>query len=112
MLRATLIVALSTLFFACQKAETKPADSPQRVPASESDGVVSFCASTPECAAGHRCSTDDGACEKPPGCKPGDLCAAICYGVCTSTTTTLPPPGRCTSDEDCRMFSDYCTGCD
>jgi hypothetical protein len=23
-----------------------------------------------------------------------------------------PAPGACTADEDCRLFSDYCTGCD
>ena len=37
----------------------------------------------------------------------------------TSRTAAAPPttaaekkPGRCAEDKDCRLFSDYCTGCD
>jgi hypothetical protein len=34
----------------------------------------------------------------------------------TTPPTTAPPvtpaAGACTSDGDCRLFSDYCTGCD
>lgn len=44
------------------------------------------CASSASCPAGQHCTTEDGACNRPPGCGPTDICPAICYGVCTSVT--------------------------
>lgn len=82
------------------------------------------CRATSECGAGLRCTTDDGACDRPPGCGPSDLCAAVCYGLCTPKTTAqlvpkevVPPAtgakgAACKSDADCVLFSNYCTGCD
>jgi hypothetical protein len=51
------------------------------------------CASSAECAAGERCTTEDGACNRPPGCGPRDICPTVCYGVC-STKKKAPDAGR------------------
>jgi hypothetical protein len=40
------------------------------------------CASSAECAAGEVCTTEDGVCNPPPGCLPGTVCPAVCYGSC------------------------------
>lgn len=52
-------------------------------------------------------------------CAPGDVCCnpscGICTppdGVCIQIACEPPTTGGCTSDADCRTFSDYCTGCD
>lgn len=43
-----------------------------------------------------------------PKCKPNQPCPMIaCYLDCSSKK-----PGSCTQDSDCRLFDDYCTGCD
>ena len=71
-----------------------------------------------------------------PKCRPGEICPMIacrevCRGrqTCTQTAlciigyewsqkecrcvpTSTPAPGTCSTDADCRTFSDYCTGCD
>lgn len=40
------------------------------------------CASSAECAASQYCTTEDGVCNRPPGCRPGEICPAVCYGTC------------------------------
>ena len=40
------------------------------------------CASSAQCAGGEYCTTEDGVCNRPPGCGPSDICPAVCYGVC------------------------------
>ena len=40
------------------------------------------CASSGSCAAGEVCTTEDGACNAPPGCGAGLACPAVCYGTC------------------------------
>ena len=40
------------------------------------------CASSGSCAAGEVCTTEDGACNAPPGCGGGLACPAVCYGNC------------------------------
>lgn len=67
------------------------------------------CASTTMCAPGEICTTEDGVCNRPPGCAPGAICPAVCYGTCRPGDGQ---PAACKSDADCRTFSDYCTGCD
>jgi hypothetical protein len=66
------------------------------------------CASSTQCAAREYCTTEDGVCNRPPGCLPGRVCPALCYGTCEPR----PTPSTCRTDTDCRTFSDYCTGCD
>ena len=75
------------------------------------------CASTEACAAGLVCSTELGVCDSPPGCG-GDTnndfvgaCPAVCYGTCVSKVHPTPGPGLCQTDSDCRIYSDYCGGC-
>ena len=64
------------------------------------------CASSDACRPNEFCTTETGACNRPPGCGRGDICPAVCYGVCR------PRRVECRRDADCRTFSDYCTGCD
>ena len=68
-------------------------------------GCARPCASSASCNPGEVCTTEDGECNPPPGCGPGVVCPAVCYGTCR-------PAGACKTDADCRTFSDYCTGCD
>jgi hypothetical protein len=42
------------------------------------------CASSDACREGEFCTTETGACNRPPGCRPGRVCPAVCYGVCQS----------------------------
>lgn len=67
------------------------------------------CASSEACPAGAHCTTEDGVCNRPPGCKDGDVCPAVCYGTCEAAK---PPQAECRTDADCRTFGFMCTGCD
>jgi hypothetical protein len=76
------------------------------------------CASTESCPTGLVCSTELGACDAPPGCggktnSNSDFvaCPAVCYGTCVSKVHPTPAPGLCQTDSDCRIYSDYCGGC-
>lgn len=43
-----------------------------------------------------------------PKCAPNQICSKMpCYLDCHTNK-----PGSCQSDADCRLFDDYCTGCD
>jgi hypothetical protein len=64
------------------------------------------CASSDACRSNEFCTTETGDCNPPPGCRRGEICPAVCYGVCR------PRRPECRSNADCRTFSDYCTGCD
>ena len=64
------------------------------------------CASSDTCEPSQFCTTETGDCNRPPGCGRGEICPAVCYGVCRQR------PAECRRDRDCRTFSDYCTGCD
>jgi hypothetical protein len=72
---------------------------------SESELRRNACASTAECAAGQRCTTEDGACKRPPGCGPKDICPAVCYGVCKPDRAACGPtrcgPGEVCCNESC-----------
>ena len=71
------------------------------------------------------CNESCGICTPPGGacidlyCAPKDECLqiALCiqgYAWSTAKCACVPDhgPNRCSSDADCRLFSDYCTGCD
>jgi len=45
-------------------------------------GGATPCASTASCAKNEVCTTEDGACNAPPGCTMGVACPAVCYGTC------------------------------
>jgi hypothetical protein len=47
------------------------------------------CASSTSCAPDEYCTLEDGDCNPPPGCKSGQACIALCYGVCAPK----PPRG-------------------
>ena len=40
------------------------------------------CASSADCHDNQFCTTEIGDCRRPPGCRPRDICPAVCYGVC------------------------------
>jgi hypothetical protein len=50
-----------------------------------------LCASSSDCRADQFCTTEIGECRRPPGCRPGDVCPAVCYGVCRRR----PEPVQC-----------------
>ena len=50
-------------------------------------------------------------------CAGGQVCCNASCGICTPpggvcTQQICDPPSACRADADCRLFSDYCTGCD
>lgn len=122
--RRFCLLLLTSLTFACPKATdptakpagngatSQPAPPPKAEPApppAEAQGALGApCASTAACQAGLTCTTEAGACDRPPGCGPEDICPAVCYGVCAEAAAA---EGACESDADCRAFSDYCGGC-
>jgi len=55
-------------------------------PTSESDEELRRrrvpCASSEACGPTEFCTTETGDCNRPPGCRRGDICPTVCYGVC------------------------------
>lgn len=102
-------------------AETGPASAPASAPAeappAETAGVKAAgqpCAGGGECAEGLHCTTADGACDRPPGCKDGDICPTVCYGVCAAAAEKAADgatPAACKTDADCEPVAHYCDGC-
>lgn len=91
--RLTLpLVACLTLFAltACGGPESS-------APPSSDDALAEVigapCASSASCGKGEVCTTEDGVCNRPPGCSPGMICPAVCYGTCRSATGTGPACG-------------------
>ena len=74
-------------------------------------GIAAPCGSSQSCAAGLVCTTEDGVCNSPPGCGPLAACPAVCYGTCRLPSEDGGGPA-CTTDGDCKVEADYCTGCD
>jgi hypothetical protein len=97
------LVGLS-LWAGCGSAEE--GDAPAEALGQASEELVArprplACRSTSECPLGARCTTEDGACNRPPGCKPGDICPAVCYGVCAISPSTPCGTATCSSAEFC-----------
>jgi hypothetical protein len=135
MTRRTLVLPLLLALTGCPQAHTLagPDSSPASTPApaaraeppatppTKAEPAASVktkmgthhasCASTSACEKGLTCTVETGACDKPPGCGPGDMCAAVCYGVCAEASAASEPSEGCRSDDDCRTFSNYCGGC-
>jgi hypothetical protein len=97
------------------------------------------CSSSGDCQPGFRCTTEASVCDPPPGCRPGDVCAAVCFGTCVkgdevcgqavcpggqvccsqacglcAPAGSCPPgPCECRTDADCREREVGCNGtCD
>lgn len=64
------------LLLAAGGAKEPPKKKPAPAPAAHR------CASSDACKKGEYCTTEDGACDRPPGCGPNDTCPSVCYGVC------------------------------
>jgi hypothetical protein len=71
------------LMAGCSGAGESNDSTPQSAAAAESVVTSTPCASSSQCGASTHCSTEDGVCNRPPGCGPGDICPDICYGTCT-----------------------------
>jgi len=84
--------------------------SDESTAAKESDLSVVYCTSSQQCPAATHCSTEDGVCLRPPWCKPGSICPAVCYGTCVvAHVDPIPPtplPGIC-GDKICGKGT-YC----
>ncbi len=48
------------------------------------------CASSDQCGPRQYCTVEDGVCNRPPGCRPGQVCPTVCYGTCAKR----PPAGE------------------
>jgi hypothetical protein len=65
------------------------------------------CISSAQCPATQYCTTEDGVCNRPPGCRPGQVCQAICYGLCEPRQKPVPcgpstcAPGQVCCNESC-----------
>jgi len=69
------------------------------------------CASTATCAKDEVCTTEDGACNAPPGCTTGMVCPAVCYGECRPASNTATPcasTATCAKDEVCTTEDGVC----
>jgi hypothetical protein len=71
-----------------------------------------MCGTSSDCPAPEMCTTEDGVCNPPPGCQPGQFrpCLGSCYGTCRPRGTG-PAANPCQSDGDCRAVADTCMGC-
>lgn len=58
---------------------------------------VVVCLSDDSCAAGERCTTDDGACDPVTLCDADGSCADVCGGTCVPDS----PPPSCVTGEEC-----------
>lgn len=65
-------------------------DTGETVSEAEEELAPLPCRSSDECPKPTYCTTEDGVCNRPPGCRPGDICPAVCYGTCR-VKISLPP---------------------
>ena len=125
-MRALYLLPFALLLTACPKGDGGPsadapasqpavttAPPPPAEPATTPVAAGGACAATAACAPGLVCTTDHGACDRPPGCGPDDMCAAVCYGVCADAEAAAAEPKAvaCQVDADCVTHSNYCGGC-
>jgi hypothetical protein len=61
------------------------------------------CASSATCGKGQVCTTEDGVCNRPPGCRPGMICPTVCFGTCRAAAPTPTPcgPTTCAAGQVC-----------
>jgi hypothetical protein len=101
---AVVLFGIAAVVGACQTAPSEEDEAAQAALGSSRP-----CASSLSCPKGTQCTTELGVCNRPPGCdRPGAICPDVCYGTCDKPVVA----SACTTNADCRTFSDYCTGCD
>ena len=70
------------------------------------------CASSESCPSGQICTTEQGACEAPPGCRGTTstlvACPAVCYGVCKPKDLVPPPKGEPCGKNTCAVGEICC----
>jgi hypothetical protein len=96
-MRIFALLAVTALSQACASEDNVGSDSEAATPKASELSVL-FCRSSQECPSPTHCSTEDGVCRRPPGCKPGSICPDVCYGTCVLESidpTPVPLPGVC-----------------
>jgi hypothetical protein len=85
------LFALALMPFGCSAGD--PSDG-SAGPVAEAENELSLktCRSSADCRAPLYCTTEDGVCNRPPGCGPDDICPAVCYGTCSYKRIVLPSP--------------------
>ena len=91
-------------------ADKKKAPTPGEKTGKKTPAAARPCASDAACASGEHCSTRDGICLPPPDCKPGQMCAEVCYGTCVPDKAASSA-SLCEADRACRVRASYCGGC-
>jgi len=105
-----------------EEGGSRPREKHPRAGSSKKKAVS--CSSDAACGTGEHCSTRDGVCLPPPGCKPGEMCAEVCYGTCVSDVRKAQDgkaaqdgkSGKdgsrlCAADGDCHLTATYCEAC-
>lgn len=100
-----LVIAV-TPFTSCQTTP-ESTDNASAVEVADSELTIRRrpCASSAQCGPGQYCTTEDGVCNPPPGCRPGAICPAVCYGVCAPRPVacgpTVCPAGQVCCNASC-----------
>ncbi|MED5465543.1 MAG: hypothetical protein VX699_12910 [Myxococcota bacterium] len=73
------------------------------------------CASSQDCRNNEVCSVEFGECNPPPDCRPGEDCAAVCYGVCRPAPNCedvlcIAPPPECPPGTYLELEAPHCCG--
>jgi hypothetical protein len=105
------LVACSTSKSKTEPGNTGPgsAGPGSTTPAAQTASDTGGAGNTPAPTGGVACG--------PKTCPAGQVCCNESCGICTDpggfcTQQFCEPAGGCRQDGDCRVFSDYCTGCD
>jgi hypothetical protein len=124
-----LLAALCLLPLACNK-KSEPAPAPSGTGGDSARATLEPGQAAPG-SGGNGPASNLGANAGPPcgarTCAAGQVCCNASCGICTppdgvctqqlcdgapADSGSIPPGPACSQDGDCRLFSDYCTGCD
>jgi len=105
-----ILVLAATIFcgaVACGQSGGPPADDVTTAEAMSLRRGV--CLSSADCPSDQHCTTEDGVCNPPPGCKPGRPCPAICYGTCEPKPVACGPTTCPAGQVCCNASCGICT---
>jgi hypothetical protein len=106
--RAVIMVGMAAVLGACQTP-------PQGEERSQDESVQSElararqCRSSNQCGPGRYCTTEDGVCNPPPGCRPGSICPAVCFGTCQTRAVACGPTSCPAGQVCCNASCGICT---
>ena len=82
----SIVMVIAAGFFASVNACGGASDVERETDVDELDQTLRAdrvaCTSSADCREGQFCTTERGDCRPPPGCRRGEVCPAVCYGVC------------------------------